>query len=140
MGELAVHLADPVIGQNDKSFYYSLYGSGLLDTVIRSNRADMSPWPNGAALHASANAFQTAGPSRRRPTGIAADDRTLFYWDEVDSTEKMAWRPTPTGTFDHFETLGGSFRGAVPNANCDKLYYSAAGATGGLDLFVASRQ
>jgi hypothetical protein len=141
MGELAVRVGDPMIGAHDTSFYYSLYGGGLLDTILESTRADTSSsWPNGAVLRATGNALQQAGPYRRRPTGIAADDRTLFYWDEVDSAEKVAWRPTATTAFDHFETLGASFRGAVPNATCDKLYYSAAGTAGGLDLFVATRQ
>jgi hypothetical protein len=140
-GELAVRLDDPLIGAHDQTFYYSTTGGGLLNTIVASSRPDnTSPWPNGTVLRATGNALQRSNTARRRPSGIAADDRTLFYWDEVDSLEKAAWRSWPTGTFDHLETLG-AFRGAVPNANCDKLYYSAATAAGGgLDLYVASRQ
>jgi hypothetical protein len=78
-------------------------------------------------------------PLRRRPTGVASDDLTVFYWDETDMTEKAGWRLSSSTALEHIETLGG-LRGATPNAACDNLYYSAAGDAGGLDLFVATRR
>jgi len=143
-GEASFFLDDPVIGATDETFYYSLYGSQLVDTVIESTRTGQSAWPNGTSLAGTAGEFNASvsdasGPVLRHPTGVSADNLTLFYWDDVDATEKMASRPRTTQPFGPPVTLG-ALRGAAPNAACDALYYSAPGTAGGLDLFVAARQ
>jgi hypothetical protein len=138
-GEASFFVDDPVIGAGDTTFYYSFYGSGLVDTLLETTRTGTTPWPDGVSLSGTAGAFASSGSELRRPTGVSADDLTLFYWDDVDATEKVAWRPRTSESFGAPVTLG-AFKGAAPNAACDKLYYSAPGTAGGMDLFVAARQ
>jgi hypothetical protein len=136
--ETTSYLADPVIGASDRSLYFSVYGANATLTLFESTRTDSSAWPGGVWLVANGGAFAASGSMLRHPTGVSADDLTLLYWDDVAATEMAAWRPFTSQPFDHFETLG-ALKGAAPNAACDKLYYSAPGSAGGLDLFVAPR-
>jgi hypothetical protein len=71
----------------------------------------------------------------RRPTGVAADERTLFFWDEVRGIERAAWRDSIPGMFTTFLDLGPR-QFAQPNAACTRIYYSAPGASS-VDLFYA---
>jgi hypothetical protein len=138
-GEAGFFLDDPVIGAHDATFYYSLYGSGLVNTLHESTRTGVSAWPNGAVPAETAGEFDATGTQLRHPTGVSEDDLTLFYWDDVDGTQKVAWRARTTDPFGAPVLLSG-LRDAVPNVTCDKLYYSAPGTAGGLDLFVATRR
>jgi hypothetical protein len=139
-GEADFFLDDPVVGASDETFYYSLYGSQFLDTLLESTRADASSdWPNGTSIQGTSDEFAASGSLLRHPTGISADDLTLFFWDDVAMTEKAAWRPRTTEPFAAPATLTG-MRQAVPNGACTRLYYSAPGSAGGLDLFVATSE
>jgi hypothetical protein len=139
--ESVFYVADPVIGAADQTFYYSLYGQGITDSLLESTRTDTSAWPGGSPLTATGGAFAASGSTLRHPTGVSSDDLTLFYWDDPTSSEKAAWRsPASASSFGHVETLGSGFRGAAPNQACDTLYYSASGDAGGLDLYVSTRQ
>jgi hypothetical protein len=132
-------LDDPVIGASDTSLYYSLYGAGSTTTLFESTRSGTSAWPGGTWLMTTNTQFAGSGSVLAHPTGVSADDLTLFYWDDAAATQMAAWRPFTSQPFNHFETLA-NIRAAAPNATCTKLYYSAPGSTGGLDLFVAPRQ
>jgi hypothetical protein len=135
-GETVVEVGDPVFGAHDLTFYYSLYGSGLQFTALESMRAtSASVWPGGAAFGGAT--LEASGSARRHPTGIAADDLTLFYWDDVTSSEKMAWRPSSSSTSVSSTVDIGARSGAAPNTACTAIYYSGTG-TGGTDLFVAN--
>jgi hypothetical protein len=126
---------DPVLSADDTAFYYSVYGGGQTATLFRTARlVPGDTWPVGVALPASSG-LAAQGSLRRRPTGISADDQTLFFWDEVLGTERAAWMDESTGAFDAFVDLGTRTM-AAPDATCARLYYSAAG-TGSVDLFVA---
>jgi hypothetical protein len=129
-------LGDPVIDSNDTAFYYSVYGTTSTKTIYRSLRLlPTDPWGNGGALNVAAG-LQTSGSSRRRPSGISSDDRTLFFFDQVSSSERAAWLNETTGQFDSFVDLG-SRLWAAPATSCSTLYYSATG-TSSVDLFVAT--
>ena len=71
----------------------------------------------------------TKDGKRRRPTGISSDGRTLFYFDEVTSLERAAWRDGPTSAFGLFKDIG-AFAEAVPNLRCDTLYYQGQDGAG----------
>ena len=130
-------VGDPVVGSSDTSFYYSLYGSGATTTVYRSLRlTPADPWGGGAALNV-ASGLLASGSQRRRPTGISSDNITLFFFDEVSSTERAAWVNQSTGSFDTFADLGAR-TWAAPSTTCATLYYTSAG-TSMLDLFFAMR-
>jgi len=76
---------------DDLSLYFSRYGGDAPGTIYESTRNGPVTWPIGAAV--SGKVLQVVGTSRRRPTGVSFDRRTLFYWDEASGTERAAWRP-----------------------------------------------
>jgi hypothetical protein len=79
-----------------------------------------------------------AEQKRRIPTGISYDSLTLFYRDEVQGDFRAAWRVNTQVAFDYSEVvdLANGVVAAAPGASCQRIYYSAPGASG-LDLFVA---
>jgi hypothetical protein len=66
--------------------------------------------------------LQPAATNLRRPTGLSADARALFYWDESTSTEKVAHFLFGATTASTFVDLAAR-RGAVPNGACARLYF-----------------
>jgi hypothetical protein len=85
-------------------------------------------WGLPAAL-ANAEFTSPDAAHRRRPSGTSADGRTLFFYDEVTSLERAAWRETPTTPFATFRDIG-DFPDATPSPHCDALYYQGADAAG----------
>ncbi len=65
---------------------------------------------------------------RMRPTGVSADRRTLFFFDETAASphERAAWRDTQDSLFTQFVDLSG-FSEAAPTSKCQTLYYQGAG-------------
>ena len=117
----ASQIGDAVLAPDDLGFVYSDYADGFDDTIriaIRNDAAD---------AYTSTVAFgtlelRTEGTLRRRPSGLSADYRTLFYWDEIDGVERAAFRESSTSDFNEFVELG-DFRRAQPNGDCTKLYF-----------------
>lgn len=129
--------ADPVLSTNGKFLYYSVLG-GTSSTMAESYRSGNNPWAKGRIL--TTTELVGVGNKLRRPTGLSADSRTLFYWDEVDGVEKMAFRDDAIlakhNQYTQFVNVG-AFAGAQPTATCDRLYFEAPGSVGGTDLFFA---
>ena len=97
--------------------------------------SDFDAWlATGADEVALAEELRGAGNDRLRPTGVSNDEYTIFLWDAAEGTALAARRNPQTGEVDAWDELG-EVRGATPNADCSRLYYSAADAS--LDLFVA---
>jgi hypothetical protein len=129
-------VGDPLIGETDTQFYFSVYGTSSTTTIYRSLRLTTSdPWGNGGALDVASGLLEV-GSNRRRPTGISSDGRTLFFYDQVSSTERAAWINEGTGVFDSIVDLGAR-NWAAPSSSCGSLYYSSAGASS-IDLFTAT--
>ncbi len=117
------------------SFFFSEYGPNRAATVIGTEPKDLS-----TLLDFGDAELLPVDGKRRRPTGVAADEHTLFYWDETTQSEKVAFRaPGADRRFVRFEDLGDR-RGAVPNATCTRLYFSRAGAGGVDEIWVAKRK
>jgi hypothetical protein len=139
-GTLAAGLSfdDPVLSADDNAFYYSVYGSsGATATVYRAARLlPTDPFSTGSALTKS-TVLAAQGSLRCRPTAISSDEQTLFFWDEITSSEKAAWIDESTGAFDDLVVDLGTKAWAAPDTACDRLYYSAEGAAS-IDLFVSS--
>jgi hypothetical protein len=74
------------------------------------------------------------------PTGWSSDDQSLFFWDQTLGAERIAWRDRVTHVFDVVQTIGTTQQYAYPAAGCSKIYYSATGANGDPDIFVAPFQ
>lgn len=72
----------------------------------------------------------------KRVVGVAADDRTLFVFDEALGYVTAMWRPTPAAEFSEglaFE----DFQTAIPSAACGRIYGTVEVA-GSLDIVVAT--
>jgi hypothetical protein len=84
----------------------------------RANVADSWPAPTRFAVQAE---LLPAATNARRPTGLSADGRALFYWDESTSTQRIAHFAFNAPTAMTFADLGAR-RGANPNAACTRIY------------------
>lgn len=119
--------ADPVLAPTDLSLYFSRFGGGRTMTLFVSDRfSELDFWPQARAVPVSA-ALQANGANRLRPTGISADRQTLFLWNDAEQDELVATADPATGGFEAPESLG-ALRGATPNADCTRIYYSTATA------------
>jgi hypothetical protein len=132
---------DPVIAADDGVFLFSVYGvagsadAGTAATIYRSARLlGSDPWA-GAFPFTSSTGLDAQGALRQRPTGLSADQETLFVWSEITSSERAAWLDN-SDTFSSFVDLGARSM-AAPNVGCTSLYYSAQGSSS-VDLFVAT--
>lgn len=128
---------DPIVSSDDRTLYYSRYGADQVGTVFASTRAGDVDWPIGTPV--AGEPLLTVCGHRRRPTGVAADGLTLFYWDEASNTERATWRAALTAPFAGVVDLGAHAH-AAPNDACSMLYFSAPGADAavGTDVFVSS--
>jgi len=125
-------IGDPLLV--DELMIFSYYDSAS-DATWTIRQGSGPPWSFGVPI--GGEMLLSVAGKRRIATGLGSDLRTLFYWDEVEEVEQAAERADPGGTFDRYASLGDR-RGATPNTACDRLYYSAPGPEGDLDLFVAT--
>jgi hypothetical protein len=132
--------SDPMLSPDGQFLYYSEYGQSTL-TMYETYRAsgDTMPWGEGRNLLETQLGAPDLSGKRMHPTGIAADDLTLFYWDDVASTERMAFRDDAykDNTYKQFVDIG-AHQNAAPVTGCARIYFSGAG-TGGFDLFFADK-
>lgn len=133
----ALLLGDLVLAANDTALFFSTYGTTETTTVRYSLRIfSNESW--SAPGSASVPELAATALGRKRPTGIAADARTLFWLDTESSTEKLASRDGPIAPFAEFGDLGGRLY-AQPNAACTRLYHSETrGAS--LDIVMAEAE
>jgi hypothetical protein len=132
--------ADPVLSNDGQLLYYSQYGVSAYSMHESYRPGASGVWPQGRSL-IEKDFVAPNQSARMRPTGLSADDRTLFFWDESASTERVAFRDgvqMPNNTYKTFVDVG-AHQYAVPTLSCARLYFSASGS-GGLDLFYADKQ
>lgn len=112
--------SEPAFGASGDRLFY-VVTQGLPSIYESSWDSQAQAWTAGVQLPNPD--FTGTGPtSRRRPTGASADDRTLFFYDEVSGVERAAWRQSPAAPFDHFEDLP-TVPEAAPNLDCSSLYF-----------------
>jgi hypothetical protein len=121
--------ADPVIAASDGAFLYSGFSSSPGPTVFESRRADLGAWPVGSALEG--DLLARSGGERCRPTGLSADQLSLFYRDAATTHLRVASRTAVASAFVTATDLNAG-TSAQPNAACSRLYYTATqdGTTG----------
>jgi len=69
-----------------------------------------------------------AASARRLPTGLSADQRTLFYFNEETMQEEGRWRAANAASSPLYDVVSlGLRRGAAPNSACDRLYSGTNG-------------
>jgi hypothetical protein len=124
--------ATPLLSGDDEFFFY-LVTSATDDYVVYESTGG-PPWTPGTFL--SPTELERVGTQYRRPTGMSADDLTLFYWDETTSTEGIAFRAAPLQDFSLFANIG-PFTDAVPAASCSRIYYSVPATAGAITIVYA---
>ncbi|MES1173749.1 MAG: hypothetical protein ABUL62_05420 [Myxococcales bacterium] len=113
--------ASPVVSeQDDRLIFNSAYPEGA-STIVVATRTDGAPWNAPTTLTPSL--LDGLANQRRLPTGISADERTLFYFNEESSKEEARWSASSALGSPLYDMLSlGTRRGATPNSACDRLY------------------
>jgi hypothetical protein len=126
--------ADPLLAPDDKTFIYSEYGPGVVETIHQTKRLfSGDSWSLGLSFMAVE--LTASGTQRRKPTGLSSDARTLFFWDEPMAEERAGFFVYQSDALSNVVDLG-QRQGAQPNQACTRLYHSAAGVSS-IDLFIA---
>lgn len=113
--------AAPVVSGRDEQLMFNSSFPGAESTVVVSTRGDDGTW--GAPKQLVSSLLDGAPGERRLPSGLSADARTLFYFNEASGSEEVRWRSTTRVNTPLYtlKTLGAR-RGAAPNSACNRLY------------------
>ncbi|MEP7051451.1 MAG: hypothetical protein ABJB12_13915 [Pseudomonadota bacterium] len=118
-----IYAAPVVSGGDDQLIFNSAYLDAA-STVVYSTRVGSAPWSAPRQLQAK---LLDGGPTTRRlPTGLSADPRTLFYFNEETMQEEGRFRAASLPSSPLYDLVNlGARRGAAPNASCNHLYSDA---------------
>jgi len=126
------HYAAPVLAPDGKSFVFSAFTpepdtgfpSGFEGvSVVFESLSTSTGWAMPESI--SENLFDGTSASRALPSALSSDSRTLFYFDEGAGEQVARFRDRPDAPLYTAVDLGAR-SGAVPDAKCDRLYYSSA--------------
>lgn len=128
-------LADPVIGEGDRALFLSVIAAGTTSSVQYALRFDVTAiWSTRTPT--TEPELAANGDKRRHPTGLSADGRTLFFWDDGLGKLRRGVRAVgPIAKFDAFTDVGFQ-QAAAPVTSCKRIYYSLK-TTDTFDLFHA---
>jgi hypothetical protein len=117
--------ASPVLSPDDEELFLNSGVVGSSSTVVAATRSASQPWSLPTRV---ISALDGSAGARRLPTGLSADARTLFYFNEETMREEARWRDEAKLSSPLYDMVDlGTRRGAQPNAACDQLYSDAAG-------------
>jgi hypothetical protein len=117
--------ASPALSPDDLQLFLNSTSPGGRSTVVAATRSAGEPWTASARVTPALDGDPGA---RRLPSGISADARTLFYFNEETMTEEARWRDTSQVTSALYDMVNlGTRRGAQPNTACDRLYSQSSG-------------
>jgi len=133
------HYAAPVLSPDGEAFVFSAFtpapAGGFPSGFEGVSVVFESAWSGSAWVmpdSISQDLFDGTALLRSLPSGLASDSRTLFYVDEASGKQIARFRDRPDAPlYTAVELDQGT--GAVPNAACDRLYYSSEG-----DVLVAA--
>lgn len=118
--------ASPVVSPGDTQLFVNSYFAEGASTVVVSLRETDTLWAPPVAL--AGELLDGTYTTRRLPSGVSADERTLFYFNEESKQAEARFRDRNTPSSPLYDTvLLGARRGAVPNGACDRLYSSTNG-------------
>jgi hypothetical protein len=118
--------AYPVVSPgDDQLFFNSTFPMGA-STVVVSTRSGSDAW--SAPVKLTSELLDGQSTTRRLPSGVSADARTLFYFNEGSMLEEARFRDTPSIQSPLYDMVSlGARRGATPNTACNRLYSSSTG-------------
>jgi len=116
--------ASPVVSAGDDQLFFNSSYPEAESTVVVSTRSGADAWLPPTQLTDSVLDGPAGG--RRLPSGVSADTRTLFYFNEESQAEEARFRTkTRIGSaLSDMQPLG-TRRNAAPNAGCNRLYSEA---------------
>jgi hypothetical protein len=118
--------AYPAVSPGDTQLFFNSTFTMGASTVVVSTRNPGGTWSAPVVL--SSQVFDGTDAQRRLPTGVSADERTLFYFNEESMQEEARFRDTPTLSSPLYDMVSlGARRGAAPNTACNRLYSDASG-------------
>jgi hypothetical protein len=118
--------AYPVVSPGDDQLFFNSTFPLSVSTVVVSTRSGSDAW--SAPVKLTSVLLDGESKTRRLPSGVSADARTLFYFNEETMQEEARFRDTPTLQSPLYDMVSlGARRGATPNAACNRLYSSATG-------------
>jgi len=125
--------AAPVLSPDGKTFVFAAFSpipeGGFSGSFQGISMVFEAPWTtHGWAMpeSISQDLFDGSSVGRALPSGLSSDARTLFYLDEASGKQMARFRDRPDAPLYTVVDLGTRTR-AVPNAECDRLYYSSEG-------------
>lgn len=116
----AEEYADPVITRGDRYFLFSRHGNDPETVRLASRVFAFDPFSLGVSLSSSAQ-LTAVGEARRLPITLTEDGLTLFYFDTLDSTAKLARRGAD-GEFQQIVPLGARLD-VQPTPGCTSVIY-----------------
>jgi|GEM_PF-4494430 len=127
---------DPILTPNGLTLYFARYGTEATKTIYATKREKLGDtWP--LATPVEGVGIASALGKRKVPSGVSADERTLFFVDEATGRSASSTRRAEACGFDVPVDLGDRLY-ASPDATCASLWFTAPGA-GGFDVFRESR-
>ncbi|HYP77238.1 MAG TPA: hypothetical protein VER12_14815 [Polyangiaceae bacterium] len=127
------HYAAPVLAPDGKTFVFSGFtpapAGGFPPGFEGVSVIYESIWtPNGWAMpeSLSQDSFDGTSAARPLPSGLSTDSRTLFYLDEGSGKQMARFRDRRDAPLYTVVDLDQRTH-AVPNSNCERLYYSSGG-------------
>lgn len=127
------HYAAPVLAPDGKTFVFAAFTptpeAGFPPGVAGISVVYQSAWTSsGWAMpeSISQDLFDGTSAARALPSALASDSRTLFYLDEGSGKQIARFRDRPDAPLYTVVDLDMRTR-AVPDAACDRLYYSSGG-------------
>ncbi|MEI9940758.1 MAG: hypothetical protein WDO69_26380 [Pseudomonadota bacterium] len=127
------HYAAPVLAPDGKSFVFAAFTpeptagfpAGFAGvSVVYESTWTMNGWAMPDSI--SQDLFDGTTAARALPSALSSDSRTLFYLDEGNGKQMARFRDRPDAPLYTVVDLD-TRTGAVPDAKCDRLYYSSDG-------------
>jgi hypothetical protein len=116
--------ASPTLSAGDDQLFFNSALQQTSTVVVSSRTA--SGWSRARRLVTSE--LDSSNGKRRLPTGVSADARTLFYFNEESAEEEARWRNSTLDDTPLYDMRSlGARRGATANFACDRLYSVANG-------------
>ena len=122
--------AAPVLAPDGKTFVFAAFTPMQGVSVVYQSVWTTNGWSMPESI--SQDLFDGTSSARVLPSALSSDSRTLFYFEEASGKQIARFRDRPDGPL--YTAVDLDMRAhAVPNAKCDRLYYSSGG-----DVFLAS--
>lgn len=115
-------VADLVLSRDERTLIFTDLGITSGASIRMSTHLGDGTWDAPRTIDAAS--LRMVGTLRRRPSGLSADGRTLFYFDENSRGPKIAVRALGSADFTAFYDINPIGFRPMPTETCDRLYMS----------------